>query len=162
MKKFLKSFLISVVLLQSLMAIPSAVSAQVLIPKEYLPTSTPFRNSFDGTNAGNSASQDIAVTTTIRILQILANIMLFIAAPLAVLMITHGGMSYAFAMGEQGKIDGAKREITWAILGLIMIITSYIVVNMLIQGGIQSDEGSAPKNEENTTTEEAAPADTTP
>lgn len=66
------------------------------------------------------------------ILQVFAGGLIYIAGPLAVLMLVWGGSSYITAMGDQGKTDKAKKTIIYAIAGLIVIILSYSLVGNII------------------------------
>jgi|GEM_PF-1568636 len=66
------------------------------------------------------------------VLQIVAGSLIYAAGPFAVLMIAVGGLRYVISHGDQTQMDGAKKTITWAIIGLIVIIVSYAVVNNII------------------------------
>lgn len=62
------------------------------------------------------------------ILQVFAGGLIYIAGPLAVLMLVWGGSSYVTSRGEQGATDKAKKTIIYAIAGLIVIMLSYAIV----------------------------------
>lgn len=51
---------------------------------------------------------------------------------IAVAMIIYGGVSYVTAAGDQTKVDNAKKVILYAILGLIIVILSYAIVNTVL------------------------------
>lgn len=131
LKKIIASLIIT-------LALASTVSAAIGIP-EYL---TPKNAGMKGVNkavteqvkkAEKGGEQDAAVVGVNIILQYMANLLLFLAAPLAVLFIAHAGQSYTFAMGDETKLESAKRELTWALLGLLLIMMSYVIVRLLIQ-----------------------------
>lgn len=66
------------------------------------------------------------------IFQILAGGLIYLAAPLAVLLIAIGGLRYVISRGDQTAMDEAKKNITWAIIGLIVIALSWaITVNII-------------------------------
>ncbi|MFA7277560.1 MAG: hypothetical protein WC101_01050 [Candidatus Gracilibacteria bacterium] len=89
-------------------------------------------NAANNNEAGNT-QQDAAVSAFNIVLQYIANLLLFIAAPLAVMFIVRAGGDYAFAMGEDTQIENAKRELTWALLGLALVMFSYLIVRLIIQ-----------------------------
>lgn len=66
------------------------------------------------------------------VLQLVAGSLIYIAGPLAVLMIAFGGWSYVNARGDQTKLEEAKKTLIWAALGLAAIIISYSVVSIVI------------------------------
>lgn len=68
----------------------------------------------------------------VAILQIIAGSLIFAAGPLAVLMIAFGGLRYVTSHGEQNQMDGAKKTITYAVIGLLVIIVSYAIVTNII------------------------------
>lgn len=80
-----------------------------------------------------SDQQTAAVQSVNIVLQYVANLLLFVAAPLAVLFVARSGADYAFAMGDETKMEGAKRELTWALLGLVLVMFSYLLVRLIIQ-----------------------------
>jgi len=57
------------------------------------------------------------------------NIMLFIIGILCVIMIIYGGIRYTISRGEEKEITGAKNTIMYAIIGLIIAIIAYALVN---------------------------------
>lgn len=85
------------------------------------------------TGQQGDTQQDRAVSAFNIVLQYIANLLLFVAAPLAVMFIVRAGGDYAFAMGEESQIENAKRELTWALLGLALVMFSYLIVRLVIQ-----------------------------
>lgn len=53
---------------------------------------------------------------------------------LAVIMIIYGGVLYISAGGEQTKIDNGKKIIMYAIVGIVIILLSFAIVNTIIGG----------------------------
>lgn len=54
-----------------------------------------------------------------------------IAGLLAITMIMYGGMKWIFAGGDSGKIGAAKEVITHAVIGLVLVLGSYLVLYTL-------------------------------
>lgn len=80
------------------------------------------------TVAGQNDSQ-----TANTIMQILAGGLIYLAAPIAVLLIAIGGLRYVISRGDQNAMEEAKKNITWAIIGLIIIALSWAIIVNVIQ-----------------------------
>ena len=131
MKKFLLTLILAFELTISV-AIP--VHAAVGIPEYFIPKNTPLRE-FNKDLLENSKTEgsEIGSVAVNRFLQFVANGLLYIAAPLAILFVAHGGQNYAFAFGEEGKLSAAKRQIMWALIGLVLILSSYLIIQLVLQ-----------------------------
>lgn len=86
----------------------------------------------------------------IVILQIIAGSLIYAAGPLAVLMIAVGGLRYVASHGDQNQMDGAKKTITYAVVGLALIIVSYSIVVSIIT--VVSQTGQATTTQTGTQT----------
>ena len=62
------------------------------------------------------------------IIQTVINVMLFIVGILCVIMIIFGGIRYTTSTGDKGKVDSAKNTIVYAVVGLIVAIVAFAVV----------------------------------
>lgn len=83
-------------------------------------------NSVGGDEAGNGAG---AFTSLI---QSIINILLFLIGAIAVIMIIIGGLRYVISGGDQGAITGAKNTILYAVIGLVVAIMAYAIVNWVV------------------------------
>ncbi len=66
---------------------------------------------------------------------VFANIVAIVAtfAGFAVLiMLVRGGISYITAQGDPKALTTARSTITWAIVGLIVILSSYLILSVII------------------------------
>lgn len=74
----------------------------------------------------------------------LINLMLFIVGILAVIMLIWGGILYVISGGAADKVKDAKNTILYAIVGLIVAILGYALVNWVISivGSGSSGTGS--------------------
>ena len=62
---------------------------------------------------------------------------------LAVLMIIYGGILYVTAAGVQDHIDKGKKIIMYAIIGIVIILLSFAIVNTVLGGaGTGADTGA--------------------
>lgn len=60
----------------------------------------------------------------------------------AVIVVIYGGFLYVTAAGEEEKTTKGKKSVTYAIIGIIIIIVSYALVNTVISGiGTGTDVG---------------------
>ena len=60
------------------------------------------------------------------------NIMLLAIGILAVIMIIWGGIRYVLSGGDSGAVSSAKKTILYAVVGLIVAILAYAIVNFVI------------------------------
>mgnify|MGYP007060687272 CR=1 FL=1 len=50
----------------------------------------------------------------------------------AVIMIIYGGFTYVTAAGKQEAVDSAKKTILYAIVGIVIILLSFAIVNTVV------------------------------
>jgi hypothetical protein len=56
------------------------------------------------------------------------NWVLSILASLSVLMIIFAGIMYITSQGDEGRVDTAKKILTYAIVGLVVALLGYVIV----------------------------------
>lgn len=84
------------------------------------------QNGADMANGGGGSNQNLPdIITTI------INVMLFIAAALAVIMIIYGGIRYITAHGDEKQVKVAKDTIVYSVTGLIIAILAYALVTFI-------------------------------
>lgn len=66
------------------------------------------------------------------LLQLVAGGLLYLAGPTAILFIALAGLRYVTAHGDQNQLEGAKKTLTWAIIGLVVVIFAFAVVRIII------------------------------
>lgn len=119
--------------------------AQVKIPKEYIDNieqgtgKIPLKELMN-TGKANADGAPTGTSGINYLLQKIASGLLYIAAPLAVLFVVHGGVSYTMAFGDNTKIEAAKKELIWATLGLLVILISVVIVRIFISFFFYVDE----------------------
>lgn len=98
--------------------------------------------------------------------QTLSNILtlLFIGAGLAFFfMFVIGGLKWITSAGEKEKVEGAKKQITSAVVGLILILSVFAVISLLNQlFGINLIEFSLPRLQESQPSQENLPSNGLP
>lgn len=58
--------------------------------------------------------------------------MLFLIGSLSVIMLIYGGIRYTISRGDSGEVNNAKNTILYAIVGLIVSILAYAIVNFVV------------------------------
>ena len=60
------------------------------------------------------------------------NILLFLIGALSVVMIIYGGIRYVISGGDSGQVTSAKNTIMYAVVGLVVAILAYAIVNFVV------------------------------
>ena len=60
------------------------------------------------------------------------NLMLFIVGILAIVMLIFGGIRYIISGGDPGRVKDAKNTVLYAIVGLVVAILGYAIVQWVI------------------------------
>ena len=64
----------------------------------------------------------------------IVNIMLFIIGAVAVIMLIIGGIRYVVSGGDQTHVTAAKNTILYAIIGIVVAVLAFAVVNFVLTG----------------------------
>jgi len=62
----------------------------------------------------------------------LVNVLLFLVGALATVMIIVGGIFYAISNGDASKITKAKNTIMYAVVGLVVALLAYAIINWVV------------------------------
>ena len=73
------------------------------------------------------------------VLRIVDFFLLFLGL-IAVIMIIYGGITYVTAGGNDEKVGKAKKIIMYAIVGIVIVLISFALVNTVIRGAGQGTE----------------------
>lgn len=65
-------------------------------------------------------------------IKIVVNVLLFLLGAIAVIMIIIGGIRYATSNGDSSQTKAAKDTILYAVIGLIVAIMAYAIVNFIV------------------------------
>lgn len=66
------------------------------------------------------------------ILKNVINILLIVVGIVAVIMIVVGGLRYVLSAGDSNAINGAKNTILYAVVGLVIAVLSFSIVNFVL------------------------------
>ena len=65
-------------------------------------------------------------------IKIVVNILLYILGAIAVVMIVIGGIRYTTSNGDSSAMTSAKNTILYAVVGLVVAIMAYSIVNFVL------------------------------
>lgn len=60
------------------------------------------------------------------------NTLIYVTGAISALMIVVGGLRYTLSNGDQGSINGAKNTIMYAVVGLVLSVMGYAIVNFVL------------------------------
>ncbi len=66
------------------------------------------------------------------LLQVLAGALITVAAPVAIIVIAIAGLIAVVSHGDQALIGKAKKTVQWAVIGLLIIIFSWVIIRTTI------------------------------
>ena len=91
-------------------------------------------NPAEGIQGGfECAGGDTAQQTDLsEVVSYVVNILLFIVGAISVIMLIIGGIRYAVSGGDSGAVTSAKNTILYAIIGLVVALLAYVIVNFVI------------------------------
>lgn len=99
-----------------------------------------------GASSARGADQPADLFGQAGIFTTITNVMLFIIGAVSVIMIIIGGLRYILSGGDSGAVTSAKNTILYAIVGIIVALLAYAIVQFVIGafvdgGGISSGGG---------------------
>ena len=84
-------------------------------------------------NSSSAACQDLSKQDGLsNILKNATNVVLFIAGALAVIMIIYGSIRFMTAHGNEKQVESARLIVTYSVIGLIIAILAYALVNFVL------------------------------
>lgn len=121
MKKF-KEILMSLAIVGAIVTGTAAVTATTA---EASPASKEIQSGANttGQKGGKSFQQNIKT---------FINVVLYVLGALAVIMIVIGGLRYTVSAGDSSATTGAKNTILYAVVGLIVALLAYAIVNFVL------------------------------
>ena len=98
---------------------------------------TPNAKAFEGTiQAGADAARGNGQTANLfgstGIFSTITNVLLFLLGAISVIMIIVGGLRYVISGGNSNNVTAAKNTILYAIVGVIIAMLSYAIINFVL------------------------------
>lgn len=84
-----------------------------------------------GANCLENSNQPKTLFGSDGIFTKVVSFLLFFVGIASVIMIIYGGIQYTTSAGDSGKVTSAKNTILYAIVGLIVSILAYAIVNFV-------------------------------
>ena len=101
-----------------------------------------------------------ASSGTVLVLQTLAGALLYFAAPIGIIMFILAAFNMVIGSGDSEKIETAKKQIVYTIVGLLVIILSYSAVRFVITRMTQAADTQALSGIESYDREPSTPSGT--
>jgi hypothetical protein len=113
------------------LAIGALVSITALAPSAPVALAAPADQAQTGVNeiGGNETGSNGSLLT---IIHTIINVLLFLTGALAVIMLIYGGIQYVISRGDSAAVTSAKNTILYAVVGLIVAMVAYAVVNFIV------------------------------
>jgi hypothetical protein len=89
-----------------------------------------------GTEAGCTGQTPLFKTIT--------NVLLFIIGAVSVIMLIIGGIRYTVSQGDSTAIQNAKNTILYAIIGIVVAILAFALVNFVISNFASANNSTTP------------------
>lgn len=96
------------------------------------PAATFALNPLDSICTGSNASSEVCQSKNDSagpLIGKIVNTLLFVVGMLSVVMIIVGGIYYTISAGDAGRVARAKNTITYAVVGLVVSLLAYAIVN---------------------------------
>lgn len=129
LKKAFSTVTFSVMFIMAAALVIPAVSAQTVGALSI----TDGANSARGNNQTDCLVDDSGATCTDEpIFKTITNVPLFIVGAISVIMLVIGGIRYTISGGDSGQVKSAKDTILYAIIGIIVSLLAFAVVNFVL------------------------------
>lgn len=73
------------------------------------------------------------LTGTDGVFEVVVNVLLFIIGAVSVIMLIYGGIRYTTSGGNANSVTAAKNTIMYSIIGLVVAILAYAIVNFVVK-----------------------------
>lgn len=95
----------------------------------------------DGADAAKGTDHAVDLFGASGIFTTMTNVLLFIVGAISVIMVVIGGLRYVLSGGNSSNITTAKNTILYAIVGLIVSLLAYALVNFVITSFVPTGAG---------------------
>lgn len=126
----IKYYFYQLCFLASYLLMPSQAKALIQLPEELRPEFVPDV-------AGTTVDEKVTNLTGNLIITVMQ-----LAGGVAIIMLIITAFRYVLARGEEEKVSQAKTTMFWIIGGLLLLMTSYIIVRFVIKVTLVADEAN--------------------
>lgn len=86
----------------------------------------------EGVNSTNTDSFVQALDGDNGVFRDIVNTALYIIGAISVLMLIYGGIRYTLSAGQTANVEAAKNTILYAIIGIIVAVLAFAIVNFVL------------------------------
>lgn len=86
----------------------------------------------NGANCAQGDDQQADLFGSNGVFKTITNVLLFVIGAISVIMLIIGGIRYTVSGGDSGAVTSAKNTILYAIVGIVVAILAFAVVNFVI------------------------------
>jgi hypothetical protein len=83
--------------------------------------------------ANTSFENLITATSTKQIVDKIADFIAYIGFPAAIIALIYAGIRLLLAQGNEQKVQAAKRTLIWTVIGVTIIISTYVIINTIFK-----------------------------
>lgn len=94
----------------------------------------------DGADSARGIDQATSLFGASGIFTTITNVMLFVVGAISVIMVVIGGLRYVISGGNSTNITAAKNTILYAVIGMVISILAYAMINFVIGSLIPGGE----------------------
>lgn len=98
------------------------------------PASSTPRNSGGGAAAPKELPNPLGTDNPNILVGNIINFILGFVGTIALVLFIYGGFTWMLSAGSPDKVKKGKNIIVWAVIGLFVVFTAYILVRFVIQG----------------------------
>lgn len=112
---------------------PSILAASLALAILVVPSAFGFDGGIQGgADSARGADQTTELFGQTGIFRTITNVLLFILGAISVIMIIIGGLRYVVSGGNATAVTAAKNTILYAIVGVIVALLAYAIVNFVL------------------------------
>jgi Type IV secretion system pilin len=106
--------------------------APVVVATDAYAAPSTFADAVGDAKSGVNKINDGNTTNLPQFIKSIINILLFVIGIIAVLMIIIGGIRYVVSGGDSSAVTGAKNTILYSIVGLVVALMAFAIVNFVL------------------------------
>jgi uncharacterized membrane protein len=118
--------------LQGLLLVPVFALGVSFVAPALQPVDTYALTAREGADGAKSPEQPTTVEGEGGVFQTITNVLLFIIGAISVIMLIIGGIRYVVSGGDSSAVTSAKNTILYAIVGIIVALLAYALVNFVL------------------------------
>lgn len=131
MKASIKNFVQSLLIIPALALVVGAV-VPTLQPMAAYAQTTPADGLTGGASSAKGTGQSTDLFGANGVFKTITNVLLYVIGAISVIMLIIGGIRYVVSGGDSNAVTAAKNTILYAVIGIIVAILAYAVVNFVI------------------------------